>query len=125
MATGSSASHGRESSRPSGIPGSGWRDIVLRTKDDISENNLSLVAAGVAFYGLLAIFPAIAALVSIYGMIADPNQIQQQLEAASGIIPAGAQSVIGGQLAKVAGSGTGALGFAAIGSVLLALWSVH
>lgn len=114
---------GRESTRPQDIPKPGWRDILLRTKNQISKDNVDLVAAGVALYGLLAIFPAIAALVSIYGLIADPAQVQQQLGSASGLIPGGAQSILGDQMHRVSSGSTGALSVATAVSIILAFWS--
>src|SRR5262245_9854168 len=64
---------GRIARSPREIPRTGWRDILLRTKQEVADDNVSLVAAGVAFYGLLAVFPGIAALVSLYGLLADPT----------------------------------------------------
>jgi membrane protein len=62
----------RSATTPAELPKSGWWDIFMRVKDDISEKNLSLVAAGTAFYALLAIPAAITALVSLYGLAFDP-----------------------------------------------------
>src|ERR671924_363118 len=59
---------GREADVPSEIPGTGWRDILLRLKDAIREDRITLIAAGVAFYGMLALFPAMIVVVSIYGL---------------------------------------------------------
>lgn len=114
---------GRESERPDGIPRPGWRDILLRTWGQIGQDNVGLVAAGVAFYGLLGLFPGIAALVSIYGLIADPSQVQQQFQAMSGVMPDELQRILGEQMGKVAGSGTRALSVAVAGSLVLAMWS--
>src|SRR5205823_1815821 len=63
---------GRLATTPSEIPARGWKDILLRVYNNISEHRVVALAAGVTFYALLAIFPAIAALVSIYGLFADP-----------------------------------------------------
>jgi membrane protein len=114
---------GRHSEQPSQIPKPGWRDVLLRTWDQISKDNVSLVAAGVAFYGLLAIFPALAALISVYGLFADPAQVEQQLQASASVMPGGANSILGDQLRRVSGHSNGALGLAAIVSFLIALWS--
>lgn len=114
---------GRTSTRPTDMPKAGWRDILLRTKREISDDNVDLVAAGVAFYGLLAIFPALVALISVYGLIADPNDVQQQLDTAGAFVPGGAQSILRDQLAKVTGARTDTLGLAAAGGILLAFWS--
>ena len=64
---------GRNASSPLGVPPAGWWDILMRLKSAVGENHLSLTAAGVAFYGLLAIFPALAATVSLWGLLADPT----------------------------------------------------
>jgi membrane protein len=83
------------------------------------------VAAGLTFYGILAIFPAITALVSIYGLFADPAAIQNQLAHLSGVLPEGAISVIGDQVQRIASQGGGTLGFAFITGLALALWSAN
>ena len=70
---------GREAERPSEIPPRGWFAALKRVKAEVKDDNVSLLAAGVAFYAMLAIFPAIIALVTIYGMVADPNQIESQV----------------------------------------------
>lgn len=116
---------GRAADRPGQIPSGGWRDIALRVKNEISSDNLSMIAAGVAFYGLLAIFPAIAAMVSIYGLIADPQTVQQQISQLSGVLPQDAQSIVDDQLSRVSGSAAGALGIGAIAGLLLTLWSAN
>jgi membrane protein len=100
----------------------GWWRVLWRTKKAISDDNVGLVAAGVAFYGLLAIFPGLAALVSLYGLVADPVQVQEQLEAASGILPDGAMDLLREQLTQVSASAAGALSLAAAGGLVIALW---
>ena len=114
---------GRESTRPRAIPKRGWRDILLRTKNAISKDNVDLIAGGVAFYGLLSIFPALAALISIYGLIADPAQVQEQIQAAAEVMPEDAQGIISQQMTDITGASPGALGVTAILTVLFALWS--
>ena len=114
---------GRESTRPRQIPWPGWRDILLRTKDEAMQEDLGLVVAGVAFYALLALFPAIAALVSVYGLVSQPEQVQQQFAAVSAFMPEGAQSILADQMTKVARGNSGALSLAAGLSLLVALWS--
>jgi membrane protein len=114
---------GREADRPSEISGSGWRDILLRVKEQISTDNISMIAAGVAFYGLLAIFPAITALVSIWGLIADPAQVQQQFAGLEDIAPADAWRLLDEQLRAVAASSATSLGWGVALGILVALWS--
>lgn len=114
---------GRQARRPKEIPRQGWRDITLRVKEETTRDNLSIIAAGVAFYALLALFPALAALVSIYGLVADPAQVSQQLAGISQMLPQEAYQIIDRQLSSVAASAGGALTIGAIGGLLLALWS--
>ncbi|MGH6899966.1 MAG: YihY/virulence factor BrkB family protein [Geminicoccaceae bacterium] len=117
-----SAERGRQADRPFQIPRAGWRDILLRTKNEISADHLSLIAAGVGFYGLLALFPAIAATIAIWGLAFDPQQIEPQIAAVSGLLPEQAAAIVTDQARKVAASG-GGLGLAAAGGILLTLYS--
>jgi membrane protein len=114
---------GRQAERPRDIPKAGWRDIALRTKNELSEDHASLVAAGVAFYILLAIFPAIAALISIWGLVADPAQIERQLGAVAGALPQDAAAILTEQAHNVAANAGGGVSLAAIGGILFALYS--
>ena len=123
MARSPADDRGRHAESPRQISKAGWRDILLRTKEQIGKDHVSLVAAGVGFYGLLAIFPAITAVISIWGLMFDPETITQQIEQLSGILPEQAQSIVADQAAKIAqGAGAGA-SLAAIGGILLALYS--
>jgi len=83
------------------------------------------VAAGVTFYALLAIFPAVAALVSIYGLFAEPGTIQDHLNALAGLVPGGALDVIGEQVKRITSKGGGALGFAFFSGLAISLWSAN
>jgi membrane protein len=93
---------GREARRPGEIPARGWRDIVMRVKDELAADNISIVAAGVAYYIFLALFPGLAATVSIYGFVMDPATLQKHVQA---------------------GATGNRLGWAALAGALLALWS--
>lgn len=114
---------GRTATRPTEVPKAGWRDVLLRVKDDITNDTLTLVAAGVAFYALLAIFPAITAAVSIYGLVADPSQIQQQLSSLQGFLPPNAMQVVQSQLKSVASSSGSALTIGLAVSILISVYS--
>src|SRR5215469_7560513 len=83
----------RPAATPSDIPARGWKDILLRIWTNIGKDRVVLVAAGVTFYSLLAIFPAIAALVALYGLFADPSQIAAYVDSLSGVLTAGALDV--------------------------------
>src|SRR6516164_6159063 len=106
--------------RPSDIAPKGWKDILWRLYHNISEHRVIAIAAGVAFYVLLAIFPGIAALVAIYGFIADPSTISQHISDLSGVLPGGATEVIGDQLQRLTSQPLGKLGFALLFGVSLA-----
>ena len=107
------------------IPASGWKDIFWRVFKGFSEDRIMLVAAGVTFYALLAIFPAIAALVSLYGLVADPNSIQSHLNDFSGALPGGATQIIGDQVKAIASKGGGSLGIGFVVGLGVALWSAN
>ena len=114
---------GREAGTPKDIPARGWKDILWRVKGQIKEDRLSIIAAGVAFYGLLAVFPGLIALVAIYGLAFDPAQVEQQVGALRGVLPPQAAEVLLGQLHDLTTTDSTALGFGAIAGILLALWS--
>jgi membrane protein len=116
---------GRAADEPSEIPPRGWKDILIRTYRSISEDRVTALAAGVTYYILLALFPGITALVSIYGMIADPADIEEQLASLSGAIPNDAISIISGQLHFLASQDQKALGLAFFGGLLVSLWSAN
>lgn len=114
---------GREAETPVEIPGRGWKDIAFRVKDEIASDHVSLIAAGVAFYALLALFPAITALVAIGGLVLEPEQVVAQMQGLSGIMPQEVSDLIIGQAQEVAGSREGGLGLAAALGLALALYS--
>lgn len=117
------ADHGRYAERPRDFSRPAWGDVLRRVKSSTSEDNLSLVAAGAAFYALLAIFPALAALVAIYGLFTDPATVTQQLDRVADIIPDEARMILESQLQRVASAGSTALSIGAAASFLFALWS--
>ncbi|HNU70546.1 MAG TPA: YihY/virulence factor BrkB family protein [Thermodesulfobacteriota bacterium] len=114
---------GRGADRPGEIPRKGWKDILLRVKKEQSEDNISIIAAGVAFYGLLAIFPALAALVSIYGLVTEPAEVQRQLGALSSFLPREALEIMNYQLSRIASQSGGALSIGLIVGILISIWS--
>ncbi len=122
MAKQGAEGRGRRSWTPSDIPLAGWRDILLRTKNEVVRDNVSIVAAGLAFYSLLAIFPAIAAMVSVYGLLADASEVQRHFTTVATVMPPAAQNLLSDQMTRVAEGGTGALSLAALVSLVIALW---
>ncbi|MCE8005788.1 YihY/virulence factor BrkB family protein [Aestuariivita sp.] len=116
-------SRGRNAETPAEIPASGWKDIAFRLKDEIAADRVGLMAAGVAFYGLLALFPAITALIAISGLLVEPSQVVDQLESLSGLMPEEVIAIVTTQAAAVAGSRESGLGLAAAVGILIALYS--
>ena len=114
---------GRLATSPHQIPMPGWKDILVRTWGEISDHNIFLVAGGVTYAVLLALFPALAALVSIYGLLLDPQQVERQVAAMSNILPQQSTEMIADQLHKLVSASSGSLGISAAAALLLALWS--
>ena len=116
---------GREADKPTEIPARGWKDILWRTYEEINKDRIVAVAAGVTFYALLALFPAIAALVSIYGLFADAATIQDHLATIAVVLPGGALDMIGDQVQRIASKGSATLGFAFFSGLAISLWSAN
>ncbi|MCF7701882.1 YihY family inner membrane protein [Loktanella sp. M215] len=113
---------GQAATNPAEIPTAGWWDILKRVKSEVSDDHVSVVSAGVAFFGLLAVFPAVAALVAIVGFVLDPSDIADQLGKIVSLLPENAAAIIQDQIVQVTGGGETATGFAAIIGFLLALY---
>ena len=120
---GSGDAAGREAERPSEIPPRGWFAILKRVKAEVKEDNVPLLAAGVAFYAMLAIFPAIIAVVTVYGMVSDPEQVQSQVGEFAKGLPAGADTLLTKQLESATGAADRALSIGLAASLLGVLWS--
>ncbi len=120
---GNASDRGREAEHPTEIPKRGWKDILLRVKAEVADDNMSIISAGVAFYLLLAIVPAMAAFVAIYGIFSDPHSINAQLDSMGTMLPADARKMIEEQLTRLASTSSKALGIGAIVGVLISLWS--
>src|SRR5437016_7674087 len=116
---------GRSASTPSEVPVRGWKDILLRIWKNIGKDRVVVVAAGVTFYSILALFPAIAALVALYGLFADPAAITSHLDSVAGVVPGGAIEVMRDQITRVASQGRTTLGVTFIVSLLVSLWSAN
>jgi membrane protein len=122
-ATTDDAHRGRDARSPQAIPASGWKDVALRVKTKVGENHLSIIAAGVAFYLLLAFVPALAALVALYGVFGDPQAIGDRVAEMQGVLPAEALALIAEQLGRLAATSGGTLGAGALVGIMLSLWS--
>jgi membrane protein len=102
-----------------------WLEILRLLYSAIGQHRVVSIAAGVAFFVLLAIFPAIAALVSVYGIFADPAAIRTNLNELSSLLPDGAIQIIGDELGRVASGGTSTLGATFLFTLGLSLWSAN
>jgi membrane protein len=116
---------GRSAETPSEIPVRGWKDILWRVYRGISENRILLVAAGVTFYALLAIFPGIAALISIYGLFADPASVANHLDTSASVAPGGAIDVLREEMTRLASQGGTTLGISFLVSLAISLWTAN
>ena len=119
----SSDSRGRNATHPTDIPAKGWFDILMRTKNEVAEDNVGLVAAGIAFYGLLALFPGLGAVVAIASLFVDPADIAGQMDAVAVLLPGDAASIVTGQVKEVTGTESTGLGIAALFGIGLAIFS--
>ena len=113
---------GRNADRPTAIPSRGWWEVLQRVWDEVGKDNMSIIAAGCAFYGLLGLFPAITALVAVYGLMADPSTIEQQIGSLGAVVPPEAVTLIKNQAHAVASAGSTKLSWSAALALLLALY---
>lgn len=114
---------GRRATAPTDIPGPGRLDILWRLYRSIAEDRILLTAAGVAFYVLLALVPALTAVVSIYGLFNNPSGVIDQIEMLRGMVPPGVLETIRDQLVRLTRQSNNTLGLALVFSLALALWS--
>ena len=114
---------GRTATHPKQIPGPGWRDIFMRVWQNLGRDNTSLVAAGIGLNALLAVFPALAVLVSVYGMFASPGDVARDLGPFLGILPGDAAKLLTDQLQILTTPKNHTLGFGAVAGTIVALWN--
>ena len=116
---------GALATKPSEIPAQGWKQIAKRVFAGIGDDRVMAEAAAVTYFALLAIFPAIASLISIYGLIADPADIGKHLSSLGGVVPDGGMQIIGDQIKSLTSSPHKALGFGVVIGLLTSLWSAN
>jgi membrane protein len=114
---------GVHAEKPTEIPARGWLQIVKRAWAENSADNMPIIGAGVAFFAFLAIFPALIATISLYGLVASPETVARQIESLSDQLPESAQSLLADQLTNITQNSGGALTVSLIISILAALWS--
>ncbi|APG59322.1 YihY/virulence factor BrkB family protein [Christiangramia salexigens] len=110
---------------PNDIPARGWKDIGKRIISQVKDDHVQIVSAGIGFYFFLALFPAIAALVSIYSLVLDPLQVQEQMASLTEILPSQAHEIISGILERMANEPDQKLGWSMAFGLLLSLWSAN
>jgi membrane protein len=122
MASRAESARGRNAARPRDIPKAGWFDIARRMWNDLGHYEVSVISAGIAFNEFFALFPALAAAISLYGLIADPGQVERLLGTLSGFLPGDVTGLLGDQLKGLTESSNSALGLSLLVSVAVALW---
>ena len=119
-----SRERGRTANRPSEIPLLGWKDICWRLWEEFNKDRVLLIAAGATFYLLLALFPALAAFVSLYGFVADPATVADHVAFLGGLLPPAA-STSSGAAAGACAQNNDALGIGFFVGLAVALWSAN
>ncbi|HET9292305.1 MAG TPA: YihY/virulence factor BrkB family protein [Actinomycetes bacterium] len=114
---------GRRAGAPQQIPPKGWKDIAKRTAKEVKQDQVPLLGAGVAFYILLSLFPAIIAGVSLYGLVADPQTVRDQIDRLAQRLSPETAKLVGDQIEQITSGAGGALGVATVIGILTALWS--
>jgi membrane protein len=114
---------GAEAETPKDIPKKGWLQIVKRAWKEAKTDQVPLLAAGVAFYSFMAMFPAMIAAVMLYGLVRDPADVQRQVDELSKTLPSDAASLLTTQLEAITSTSSGSLGLGLLVSLMLALWS--
>ena len=116
---------GREAVSPWQIPWTGWKDIFWRVYEEIQKDRVTAVAAGVVFFCLLAVFPALTAMVSSYGLFADVSTIGEHLTAIGGILPDTSLELVREQITRITSNSGEKLTFGFLFGFLFALWSAN
>lgn len=116
---------GRDAKTPEQIPAKGWRDIFWRVFWAFSENRILTTSGGVAFFALLAIFPAIGAIVSLYGLFSDSSTIGEHISLLRGILPLGVLDIVSEQIKVVVKQQNETLGAAFVTGLLIAIFSAN
>lgn len=116
-------SRGRDADKPGEIPLRGVKDVVRRVRTEAKADNVPLLSAGVAFYSLLALIPGLGAVISIYGLVAKPASVRQQVISSLSAAPKEARDLVAAQLTSIASSSHGSTVIAVTIGVVLALWT--
>ena len=117
--------YGRDATRPYTIPLKGWWQIVQRVGSKIVSDNLQVVTAGCAFYALFAIFPALWASISLFGLTTDPDTVERQFGMLATVLPPQAYDIVIGEIRRIAETPPKALGWSFGVGLGIALWSAN
>ena len=122
-ATAEGDARGRFATSPTQLPKAGWKDVARRTLQEVKADNVPITAAGVAFYGMLALVPALVAIVSVYGLVVSPEESREQVEGFTAALPGEAARLLVAQLDSITGGDSGGLGVKLAVSLGGLLWS--
>lgn len=115
---------GNDADSPAEIPLKGWKQIAIRVYKRVDEHNIWLVAAGVAFFAIMSIFPTLIAMISIYGLVSDPSTVESQINAMSGVLPGETRTLLSEQLKAIVTATKGSLSFGVVTSLIVTLWTI-
>jgi membrane protein len=118
------ADRGRLAKSPTDMPARGWRDVAVRAFLGVFEDRIFALAAGVAFYAVLAIFPAMAVSLSVYGLFADAGSVANHLDLLAGVLPPGATELLAEQMTPLT-QARPVLGWTLAGSLVVSIWSAN
>lgn len=116
---------GRDANSPHEIPVEGLRDVIWRVVNAVIADRVTLIAAGVTYFLLLSLFPALGALVALYGFVADPTTIMGHIGFLASVFPPGSFDLIPNQLTALTQQKPSTLSFAFVTGLVLALWSAN
>ncbi len=116
---------GRLANKPTEIPARGWKDIFWRIYNESSDDRILAVAAGMTFYALLALFPGIAAFVSLYSLLGDPGALAAKIESSLFLLPTGAGDIVLGEIRRAAANSTSLLSLKALFTLALAIYGAN
>jgi membrane protein len=108
---------------PWAIPAAGWRTIALRLGRGARRHHASVVSAGVAFFSFVSLFPALAAIVSAYGLLADPDDVRRQVDVLARGLPEQIRQVLEVELARLTARSSGPLSLDIAVGIVLAVWA--
>lgn len=110
---------------PTRIPLKGWREVLVRTRKEFTDDQVPMIAAGVSFYTLLALFPGLAAFVALYGLFADIGDVQHHIQVLSVILPGAALKFLGEQMVRMAEAQKGGLSLTFVIGLITSIWSAN